>query len=399
MRYINKIARLLVKSISLLLLAGVLLVVATSISPIYNFSEPQPFKGKDIYNPYRYVDSTRQWQRAAFHVHTRVEGPLNECEYWPEEVIEEYNRYNYDIVTFSNHNEITTHPEPSLQVNLYEHGYNILKFHKLAFGAEKVWHFDHLLPILASQKQMQLDILARQCDILQINHPLRTWALGSEQLSKLGGYHIMELDSGHSTENEYWDAALSAGHYSYGMANDDLHYPDRSRAIAVRCNMVASPSPYYEDIRQTILDGGFYAMRLPDYGDGDFTIKEQRNKDIPYIESIGLRGDTIYISLSEQADSIKFIGAGHTTLAKQPSSDIAEYRLREEDSYARIIAYMEGGEVIYTNPFARYDSTASDTPFREPTHDVNILLTIIYNLVLLLLSAGVVTLIYKVVKR
>ena len=47
-------------------------------------------------------------------------------------------------------------------------------------------------------------------------------------MQKLGGYRIMELDSGKSTENEYWDWALSAGHYSFGLANDDLHYPDKS---------------------------------------------------------------------------------------------------------------------------------------------------------------------------
>ena len=48
----------------------------------------------------------------------------------------------------------------------------------------------------------------------------------------------MELDSGKSTENEYWDWALSAGHYSFGLANDDLHYPDKSSRIAVRCNFL-----------------------------------------------------------------------------------------------------------------------------------------------------------------
>jgi hypothetical protein len=31
----------------------------------------------------------------------------------------------------------------------------------------------------------------------------------------------MELDTHVSTENEYWDWALSAGHYSFGVANDD----------------------------------------------------------------------------------------------------------------------------------------------------------------------------------
>ena len=31
----------------------------------------------------------------------------------------------------------------SLAVNVYEHGYNLFKCHKLVFGSEKVWHWDN----------------------------------------------------------------------------------------------------------------------------------------------------------------------------------------------------------------------------------------------------------------
>ena len=82
---------------------------------------------------------------------------MNECDYWPDKVLEAYESLGYDIVTFSNHNEQTTHPKgEAYRSNGYEHGYNLFKFHKLVFGADKVEHFDHLLPILASQKQFQI---------------------------------------------------------------------------------------------------------------------------------------------------------------------------------------------------------------------------------------------------
>ena len=107
--------------------------------------------------------------------------------------------FGYDIVTFSNHNELTDHPtDKALQVNLYEHGYNLLKFHKLVFGAEKVWRFDHLLPIFASQKQFQIAQLSQDADIVQLNHPLRTPTLTKSQLQRLSGYKLIELDSGKS---------------------------------------------------------------------------------------------------------------------------------------------------------------------------------------------------------
>ena len=155
-----------------------------------------------------------------------MKGILNECEYWPDETDAAYRKFGYDIVTFSNHNELTVHPyDPLLQVNVYEHGYNLFKYHKLVFGCSDVNLFDHLVPLFASQKQFQLDLLGKESDFIQMNHPLRTIGTSKDHMRKLGGYRIMELDSGKSKENEYWDWALSAGHYSFGLANDDLHFP------------------------------------------------------------------------------------------------------------------------------------------------------------------------------
>ena len=112
--------------------------------------------------------------------------------------------------------------------------------------------------------------------------------------------------SGRSTENEYWDVALSAGHYVLGVANDDLHYPDRSRCIAIRSNFLATPTLAYEDIVSTLRRGSFYAMRTPDYGGGDWQEKVCRNNTLTEVTAIGLRGDEVYIELSSKADSIKF---------------------------------------------------------------------------------------------
>lgn len=397
--FFRKAGVVLLKFLGIVFFIALFAIVATSVSPVYNFSEARPFSGPDIFNPYASLEGVDSipWKRANFHTHTRVKGIFNECEYWPDQTDSAYRKFGYDIVTFSNHNELTVHPyDTALQVNVYEHGINIFKYHKLVFGCESVNRFDNLLPLFVFQKQFQLDLLAKESDFIQMNHPLRTGGTSEYQMRRLEGYRLMELDSGKSKENEYWDWALSAGRYSFGLANDDLHYPDRSGKMAVRCNFLYCPSARYEDIKKTLLSGEYYAMRVPDYGHGDWEVKYAKNRNLPSVNKIGLDSTTVFISLSQKADSIKFIGQNHTTLALARNAYEAEYDVKPEDSYVRITAYFPEEEVIYSNPFARYDASVSDSPYREPMNTVNIPLTVLFNLAVLALCAGVIVLFYKV---
>lgn len=397
---LKKSLLILCKTIDCIFLIAWLFILVTGVSFVYDFKEPQPFNGPDIYNPYENLDTANCWKRANFHTHTRVEGILNECEYWPAETDEAYRKLGYDIVTFSNHNELTKHPyDSTLQVNVYEHGYNIFKFHKLVFGADEVYCFDHLMPLFTSQKQFQLDQLNKDADFIQLNHPLRSDGFSKSQFQNLEGFRIMELDSRKSTENEYWDWSLSAGHYSFGLANDDLHYPDRSRKIAVLCNFLCTPSATYDDLKKVLLSGGYYSMRVPDYGDGDWEVKYAKNRHLPKIKDIGLTTEgKIYMTVSETADSIKVTGQDHKTLALAKDTTSIDYKMKDTDPYARVTAYFPEGEVIYSNPFARYDASVAESPYKAPSHTVNIPLTILYNLLLLLLCALDVYLIYRIIK-
>lgn len=374
-----------------LILIALLAIASTGWSAVYVFQKPAPFSGPDIFNPYRNLDTAYCWKKANFHVHTRVKGPLNECEYWPEETYEALDKLGYDIVTFSNHNEITKFAsDPEYQVNVYEHGYNLFKYHKLVFGSEKVNLFDNILPLFVFQKQFQLDLLGKDSDFIQMNHPFRTGGTSPGQMSLLTGYQIMELDSGRTLEQEYWDWALSAGHYSFGLANDDLHYPDMHEYIAVRSNFLCTPSARYEDIKKTLLDGCYYSMHIPDYGDGDWSVKYEKNANLPYLTDIGLKDSTIYISTSVPADSIRVTGQDHRRLAAGVSCDRFEYTMSATEPYARFTVFFPEGEVIYSNPFARYDASVQDTPYVNTPHKVNVLLTVLWNLAVLVVSAGIV---------
>ena len=379
-----------------------LLVFFTGFSPIYRFRAPAPFRGPDIFNPYSALDTSLGWKRSLFHCHTRVKGPwpVNECEYDASETWEALERLGYDIVTFSNHNEITLHPfDTALQVNVYEQGYSPYKFHKLVFGSSRVKHYDPLVPVLASQKQFELERLGNGSDFIQMNHPYRTWGTSREHMQKLSGYEIMELDTGISTENEYWDWALSAGHYSFGLANDDLHHPDISGCIAVRCNFLCTPSGRYEDLRKTLLGGCYYAMRVPDYGNGDWNVKYEKNRELPSVRDIGLRGDTLYMTLSAPADSIRVTGQDHAKLALSENTSSITYRLPPEEPYARFTAFFADGAVIYSNPFARYDASVAPDPFNNAPQPISLPLTILWNLLLLALSAGTLLLLIKLFRR
>ena len=374
-----------------LFLLALMLVWISGVSPVYRFRAPQPFTGPDIFNPYHSLDTTLGWKRANFHTHTRVSGPwpVNECPYDAAYTDSVLRSLGYDIVTFSNHNEITAHPyDSSLQVNVYEQGYSPFKFHKLVFGSPSVKHWDPLLPLMASQKQFELDRLGADADILQINHPYRTVGLPRSQLEKLSGYQIMELDTHVSTQNEYWDWALSAGHYSFGLANDDLHHPERHWLTGVRCNFLNTLSGRYEDLKKCLLGGCYYAMRIPDYGEGDWEVKRQKNRELPFVKEIGVEDGRIYLCLSQKADSIRVNGQGHATLALVRDSCRLEYTLRPEDSYARLTAFFPDGAVLYTNPFARYDASVGESPFQNAPQPVNLPLTLLYNLLLAFLCAG-----------
>lgn len=383
-----KVSEIVLKVLLSLVIVALVAVSSTSISPIYNFPAPEPFSGPDVFNPYEHLDTALGWKKANFHTHSKIKGPLNECKYWPEDVYKAYERLGYEIVTFSNHNVLTEHPvDSTLSWNLYEHGYGFLKYHKLVFGAGKVMHFDHLLPLLASQKQWQLDILGRDADFLQMNHPVHTVGTRKSDMRALEGYMIMEVDSCKTRMNEFWDCALSAGHYSFGLANDDLHFPDLSHCIGVRLSCLNTAGTHYDDLCEALRGGCYYAMHLPDYGHGDWDVKYAAHRNLPYVRNIGCRGgDTLFVSLSRPAKRIVARGQDARDLMVAEDTSALEYVLGADEPYARFLAFFEDGTAIYTNPFARYDAKKAPTPFREPGHSVNIALTVLWNLFLVVVT-------------
>lgn len=382
-----KIFRIIYSVILSVIILLVALFAAMTASPIYRFAEPEPFSGDKIYNPYASADTSLGWSKSNFHTHTKVDKGINECPEYPDVVWADYQKYGYDILSFSNHNALTEFPgDSSRQIWVYEHGYNPLKFHKLVFGSHRVLWYDNLLPILPSQKQFMMDLLSKDSDFLVFNHPDRTFCVNANDMEKVSGYRMIEAYAGKPTSMKHWDEALSAGHYSHCLINDDCHDSGNMKKIAIRCSWLNTPSYGYEDVKKTLLSGCFYTMSIPDFASEGFDKKVEYNHSLPGIECITLNKDTIRMSVSGGTPVyIKAIGGDGKILDSVPSSDRVLYVMRESDPYVRLEASFERGEVIFTNAFCRYSS--SDTLLNDFPHPIRWGATIAFNLFLVIIIA------------
>lgn len=376
-----------------ILLSVVIIVLSIfSISPIYHWEEPTPFSGEKIYNPYTGSDSSTIWKRATFHTHTKVDKGINECPYYPDVVYDDYMALGYDIVAFTNHNALTVHPyDEELNLHGYEHGYNLFKLHNNVFGTQQVEKFDLLIPIFDSQKQFKMNLAGRHGDFIVLNHPDRTLGITPKTMQRLSGYRLIEGDSGfqerdggEGTHLDHWDEALSAGHYAHNAISDDNHDSKNPARIARRSTWINTPTPHYDDVKKALLQGNFYSMRTP---------QGLHTDSLPRVEKIGLKGDTIFFSLTAPARFIEVISQNGEIVESITNSADVTYIMGNETPYIRMTARYNNGTVIYTNAFARYQE--GDSPYREPDLQINWLLTTLFNLMLLAIIVSTLTLLLK----
>jgi len=271
--------------------------------------------------------------------------------------------------------------------------FEMVKYHTQAYPTD--------IPLRAEECAAHFDITSVKADLRYSLHTEYSYGkrkFDSELVNRFPSVVSAQKDGVPQLwKDESWAAEFAQ--FIFALAGDDLHYPDRSNRIAVRCSFLCCPSAGYSDILETLRDGCYYSMRIPDYGKGDWETKYERNRAVPHVTGIGLDRDTVFIYLSHKADSIKFTGQNHATLMMASGTDYAAYRMKDSDPYARVTAYFPDGEVIYSNVFARYDASMADSPFRAPSHTVNIPLTIIFNISLLFLCGLLIYLIYRLFKR
>ena len=352
----------------LVILIG-MLVVFYLLAPIYEFSEPKAFEGKKLYNPYEGMDST-QWRRYNFQVQSKAWGGITDGRKNTNHLIDSvYKELGFDHVATSDYQKINYYgSDKSSYIPTYEHGYNMFKTHQVCIGAKQVLWTDLILFQTVSMKQWIIDLLDRDCEIVVLAHPLLRHGYSVEEMQYLTNYEMMEVLNNLRISTDHWDAALSSGQLVWLMGNDDAHDVLHPNDVGRKFTMINSPTLNKEDIIKNLKIGKSYGVDF--YPKMDVPIEEriERIKYTPVVQSVKLKGDTLFVAIDKKANEIEFIGQHgiirHTAL----DTNQAVYLVQEDDSYIRTVFRFPDGSSVYLNPIIRDDG---DFPASTRTAKVN----------------------------
>lgn len=321
------------------------------LTPVYDFADPVPFSGDSIYNPYSDADPSLA-KKAIFHFHTtRSDGKDS-----PEKIVGAYRNMGYDIVSISDHHNVTvTGIAPDRELRTYEHGLNAYRFHSVVFGVEQPSRYILPLWVNLSQRYETLKRLDESFDMVVLNHPGTVRRLSHRQVEQLSHYDYTEADNDlEKGTPPLWDAALSAGHYSFIMGNDDTHNLSKPYAIGRAMTFVMSSGCDAESVMDALKKGHCYALR---------SWHPSQNPDsthLPRLTRVDFSNDTLRVAFSEEAE-IRFIGQDGTVRKADSSVTASFYPFGQDDTYIRTEAHfnMAGRTIIYMNPVARYSPPAT----------------------------------------
>lgn len=264
--------------------------------PSYSFAEIEPFHGDFIYNPYS-----------------------------------DFNRINYiDFRSKDIENQ---------GIKVYEYGYAMTGTRYLCLGYDKKRKIDY--PFLQSihYKQFNIDKLNKKCRLVALAHPSKGFKKG--ELTRLDHYRVMEALSKNDNSLFYWDIALSNGHRVSIIATngDDFGtvFDDKKFVTACLCENDA------EKILSSLETGNSYAVAYS--GNLD---------EVPVLQSVTLKNDTLNVEVSEKAKEIRFIG--QNAVVNQSLSNVSKgfYVFKSDDTYIRTEIEFDNGNTLYLNPLVRH---------------------------------------------
>jgi hypothetical protein len=321
------------------------------ICPIYKFPEPTIFTGDKIYNPYEGMDSTH-WHKGNFHVHSRMLfGLTNGRNSGTDKIIETYKKFGYDIIGISDY----MHMNSESAVPLYEHGYGFIKDHFIILGAKKVNWFEILLFQNINHHQFMINMLKNDDNILAIAHPSMERVHEPGDFRYLTNYDLIEILRYDRVMTEYLDSALSNGHKTFILGDDDGHDINNSGEVAQCYNIINCDTLTKENILSSLKKGKSFSVRtIAQYP--DFESKISDAKKIPVIENISLNGLNISLRINTKAKEIKFLGQNGITKKIVSDSESGNYDFKPEDTYIRTEIVFDKVK-FYLNPFFRYNGS------------------------------------------
>jgi hypothetical protein len=373
-----------IKALAFFLLFILLLLLSSEfLTKIYIFPEPNSFKGDKLYNPYKNSDfSSDNWKIANFHGHTRAwSGLTNGSSVTPTEVLKNYKYIGYNIIQISDYMKINKFNDTTISyIPTYEHGFGVTKNHHLCIGASKVNWIEFPLFQTIHHKQTIINKLRESVEVLCIAHPVFNNAYKADDFKYLTNYDLIEVLNHYVNSAPCWDSALSSGHPVFIIADDDMHDLKGKDEFGVCATYINVKTPNRSNIISALKTGNSYGVEFA-YSDNDNNdIKAERIKNIPFLTTFTITGDTINIAMSDTLAKFKFIGQAGTILKASGKSINAFYKIKPSDNYIRTEIRLADSSRIYLNPVFRY---SGNNPLEKTLPQERILISVLLKIIII----------------
>ncbi len=333
--------------------------------PTYRFTEPKPFSGEYLYNPYQDMNPD-QWKKYHFHCHSRRYSGLTNGRMSKETDIDSvYRVLGYDHYGISDYMSINPHgADREGYIPAYEHGYGLIrKTHQICIGAESVYRPDFLFMQNLNMKQHTINKLSERSRFVMPAHASFTKGYKVSDMKYLSNYRLLEVLNPYGNAMEHWDMALSNGHRVYALGNDDTHNITKVNEVCRNLTMVNTPDLAPEHVYDALDKGLCYAVEFDNYYYFPLTL-EQKAKDVRSLDHLTqaqLVGDTLFIRTSaETMRQVQFIGQDGMVLKTEEGVETAYYVIQPEDHYVRTRIDINGRNFLYLNPVTRHPSSIAE---------------------------------------
>lgn len=335
---------------------SILLIVQYVINSKYSFPEPNPFKGKYIYNPYHNIDKTK-WEKANFHAHTmKFFDPAKKIARSAIILDSTYRSLGYTIVGISDYQSVNNYEiKNKWFVPIYEHGYQYYKNHQLVLNAKKINWLDYPFRQTLDNKQFVIDQLKKDTTVLiAIVHPGYRKALSNRDFRYLSNYNCLEIANHDRLFTEFYDTILSNGHPVFVMCDDDSHKLEDIKEVGISFNLINADLEK-DSVLKALKTGRSVAVK---FNVSPYKTREEKRialSKLPEISNIIFKSDTLSVILNQPVKSIRFIGQGGWDKAIISDSSKGSCNFSPQDTYIRTEIECYDGTLYFLNPLFRWD--------------------------------------------
>ncbi len=202
--------------------------------------------------------------------------------------------------------------------------------------------------------------------------------LDIKYMPNLTNYHLIEILYGSINSISYWDSALSNGRPAFLLASDKIEHDDTdSKNYAKNITMipVRPAADNVSEIFQALKTGAAYAYSLSD----NITSLPMQDKlnalnNLPYLTSMQVNNNKLTVKLNKNVDKIVFSADNGRIVEELENTSQAEYNITDNESYVRVTAYFDNGNVVYFNPVLKSENSMQP---KMPKSEINYPLSMI----------------------